>query len=160
MIVRRNIAEYRRSGSVMSMIRKNDLIIVRAGSTLLLCVATSAHDMWIEPQKGMETAMRTYEISSPRAAELYFTHSFVGDVATFMAAVFGRIRDRRRAQRRSVTRKAATAAPRQKLLDRLDAWFSRQEREARERYLAGARDGFDLERRIEAIDRRTGARYY
>lgn len=105
--------------------------------------------------------MRSYEISSPRAAELYFNHSFVGDVATFIGAVADQLRHLRPATRGPRTGKAApVAAPRQKLLDRVDAWFSRQEQEARERYLAGSRDVFELERRIEAMDRGAGWRYY
>ena len=103
--------------------------------------------------------MRSYEISSPRAAELYFNHSFVGDVATFITAIASTIRRRKRAagKRRAAVR--ASAAEKRSFVERLDAWFSRQDQEARERYLAGARDVFDLERRIDAIDRGS-ARYY
>jgi hypothetical protein len=106
----------------------------------------------------MENAMRSYEISSPRAAELYFNNSFVGDVATFITVIASKVRERRRAaaKRRA---KATRAAGKRGVLERLDAWFSRQDQQAREHYLAGARDVFDLERRIDAIDRGS-ARYY
>ena len=140
------------------MIGKNDLIIAHPGFTLRLCDATSIHDRWNKPQKGMENTMRSYEISSPRAAELYFNHSFVGAVATFIAAFASTVRRHKRVAARR--RAAATGASEKRgLLERLDAWFSRQDQEARERYLAGARDVFDLERRIDAIDRGR-ARYY
>jgi hypothetical protein len=36
--------------------------------------------------------MSTYEITSPAAAERYFDQSFVGDVATFIAAIARRMR--------------------------------------------------------------------
>ena len=39
------------------------------------------------------------------------------------------------------------------MLERLDAWFWRQEQKDREAYLAGSADVFDLERRIDAIER-------
>ena len=35
--------------------------------------------------------MTTYEISSPAAAELYFNQSFVGDMATLLGAVIGKL---------------------------------------------------------------------
>ena len=109
--------------------------------------------------------MRSYEISSPRAAELYFNHSFVGDVATFFAAIAGKVAARKRpanSHERAANKSrpaAAGAKEKQGVLERLDAWFSRQDQTQRERYLAGARDVFDLERRIDAIDR-GGMRYY
>jgi hypothetical protein len=56
----------------------------------------------------------------------------------------------------------ATARPEQQkrgLLDRLDAWFWRQQQKAQEDYLAGASDVYELERRIDALDRGS-ARYY
>ena len=105
--------------------------------------------------------MRSYEISSPRAAELYFNHSFVGDIATFVAALAGKVRAHKPAAHRSraAVRRARTTM-KQSVLERLDAWCSRQEQKTRERYLAGARDVFDLERRIDAVDRGTVGRYY
>lgn len=103
--------------------------------------------------------MRSYEISSPRAAELYFTQSFVGDVAAFLATVHRQVAGRKPAARKTRT-SDAPAPPKARLLDRLDAWFWRQEQEARERYLARSRDVFDLERRIDALDRGNAARYY
>ena len=103
--------------------------------------------------------MRTYEISSPAAAELYFNNSFVGDVATFFNAAVAKVGARHR--RRHTPRRASRAdTKRRTLLDRLDHWFWRQQQRAQESYLAEARDRFDLERRIDAIDRGTVERYY
>jgi hypothetical protein len=104
--------------------------------------------------------MRTYEISSPIAAEMYFNNSFVGDVAAFVGAAvarLGRARSRRLARRNGAS---PAKTKRHGVLDRLDHWFWRQQQKAQERYLAAARDRFDLERRIDAIDRGTVGRYY
>ncbi|MDQ2917448.1 MAG: hypothetical protein M3R40_09910, partial [Pseudomonadota bacterium] len=46
---------------------------------------------------------------------------------------------------------AASAGGRMSWLDRLDAWFRRQEQKDREAYLARSRDVFELERRIELL---------
>jgi hypothetical protein len=43
--------------------------------------------------------------------------------------------------------------PRLGLLDRLDGWFTRQEQQQREAYLAQAQDIYDLERRILHLER-------
>jgi hypothetical protein len=53
-------------------------------------------------------------------------------------------------------------APRERKgwLDRLDDWFSRQRQNAREAYLAQARDVFEVERRIRDLERNIGSRYY
>jgi len=103
--------------------------------------------------------MRTYEISSPAAAELYFNNSFVGDVATFFNAAVAKAGARHR--RPQTPRRASRAdTKRRTLLDRLDHWFWRQQQRAQESYLAQARDRFDLEQRIDAIDRGTVERYY
>jgi hypothetical protein len=118
------------------------------------------HDKRNEPQKGMEKAMRTYEISSPGAAELYFNNSFVGDVASFVGAALAGFGGGRTSARRPAPRATARPEPQKRgLLDRLDAWFWRQQQKAQEDYLAGARDVYDLERRIDALDRGS-ARYY
>ena len=104
--------------------------------------------------------MRTYEISSPAAAELYFNQSFVGDVATFAAALIGKLTSgasNRPSGRRNSSRDEAR---RQSMLDRLDRWFWQQQQREQEAYLAGAQDIFDLERRIEAIDRGSAHPYY
>ena len=104
--------------------------------------------------------MRTYEISSPGAAELYFNNSLVGDVASFVGAAlagFGGGRDALRRPRARTTARTARP-PKRGLLDRLDTWFWRQQQKAQEAYLAGARDVYDLERRIAALDRGS-ARY-
>jgi hypothetical protein len=104
--------------------------------------------------------MTTYEISSPAAAELYFNQSFVGDVATFVTAIVDKLGTGRshRTPRRSRTRREEVR--RQSLFDRLDRWFWRQQQKAHESYLAGAQDVFDLERRIDAIDRGAVRPYY
>ena len=105
--------------------------------------------------------MRTYEISSPGAAELYFNDSFVGDVASLVGAAlagFGGGRGNTRPGRPGATARAESQ--KRGLLDRLDAWFWRQQQNAREDYLAGARDVYDLERRIDALDRGSVTRYY
>jgi hypothetical protein len=46
------------------------------------------------------------------------------------------------------------------LLERLDAWFWRQRQSAHETYLAQAQDVFELERRMRALERSVGSRYY
>ena len=97
--------------------------------------------------------MRTYEISSPAAAELYFNQSFVGDMATLAGAMIGKLaggRSKRPAGRGGTKRGESR---RQGILERLDRWFWRQEQKAQEGYLAGAHDVFELERRIDAIER-------
>lgn len=106
--------------------------------------------------------MRTYEISSPAAAELYFNHSFVGDMASFVNAVIGRFGSGspKRPSRNRANRAGRESVRRQGLLDRLDRWFWRQQQKEQEAYLADARDVFDLERRIEAIDRGKVHPYY
>lgn len=106
--------------------------------------------------------MSTYEMSSPNAAELYFNNSLVGQVSTLLAETLGAVRrggpapSHRPARRRAAARSTVAA----KWLDRLDAWFWRQEQKSREAYLARSRDVFDLERRIEALDRGTVTPYY
>jgi len=104
--------------------------------------------------------MRIYGISSPVATEMYFNNSFVGDVATFFNAAVARLRGAK--TRRPQTPRGVSRADtkHQSLLDRLDHWFWRQQQKAQESYLAGARDRFDLERRIDEIDRGTVERYY
>src|SRR5579864_1170332 len=110
--------------------------------------------------------MRTYEIPSPNAAELYFRDSTLGHVAMLLAEALGRPWKPRRAPRRAETHAPAKPAAkavesaRAGWLDRLDAWFWRQEQKDREAYLAGSRDIFELERRIELLDREGISRYY
>ncbi len=53
---------------------------------------------------------------------------------------------------------AASAAP--GWLERLDRWLWRQQQRDLEASLAGATDLCDLERRLRAIERGVGARYY
>ena len=109
--------------------------------------------------------MSTAEIASPRAAELYFNDSLIGHLSAFLAQNRLTERNRRPVPRpplRAKPRDGVTKAPQapRKLLDRLDAWFWRQEQRRREAYLGRSRDLFDLERRMEAIDRGAFTRYY
>ena len=111
--------------------------------------------------------MRIYETSSPNAAELYFKKSIVGHVAMLLAEALGSVRKPQRAARRGGSRARTTKAvarpietPRVGWLDRLDAWFCRQEQKEREAYLARSCDVFELERRMEALDRDGIVRYY
>lgn len=101
--------------------------------------------------------MRTYEISSPNAAETYFSHSFVGDMSMAVAALLGRFRPSKSASRRAPP---PVTAAKQGWLERLDGWLWRQEQKDREDYLAGSGDRFELERRMEALEHGTAARYY
>ena len=93
---------------------------------------------------------------TPTAAEMYFNHSIFGQLYT---AITGapplphRRREAARSDTPSVKPKSRERAPRATLLDRLDAWFWRQMQKEREAYLARATDVFDLERRIDAIER-------
>jgi hypothetical protein len=110
--------------------------------------------------------MSTAEITSPRAAELYFNSSLIGHLSAALAENLGSRRQppaggRRPAHpRQSAPVAKAAATPPRTLLDRLDAWFWRQEQKSREAYLAASRDVFDLERRIEALNRGTVTPYY
>lgn len=111
---------------------------------------------------------------SPKAAELYFKESIIGQLSAVIAEAVARrstaAEDARkaaaRAPRKSLTVAAQVAAPaapveaRKSLLDRLDAWHFRQAQREREAYLARSKDVFDLERRMRSIDRGTMGRYY
>ena len=57
-------------------------------------------------------------------------------------------------------RRPSAAATAGNLLDRLDTWFWRQRQRADEAYLAQSQDVFELERRIRALERSVGNRYY
>jgi hypothetical protein len=142
----------------MPLIEKNDLIMFQVGSTLSLCGATHARHVK-QARKGKENDMRTHEISSPRAAELYFTHSFIGDIAAFLTNVHRGLAAWKRPAHADRGARSPESGQR-RLLDRVDAWFANQDQKARERYLAASRDVFDLERRIDAIDRGNVHRYY
>ena len=111
--------------------------------------------------------MRNHQIASPRAAELYFNHSLIGHVSTLLAEALGGFRGRQPAARgskpRGPTQRTApkvSAERRCSWLDRLDAWFWRQEQKAREDYLARSTDIFELERRMRALERNPISRYY
>jgi hypothetical protein len=113
----------------------------------------------------LENLMSTADTTSPRAAELYFNSSLIGHLSALLAENLAGSRNRRPAPRDPVRAKPTAGVTKalqrpRKLLDRLDAWFWRQEQKRREAYLAGSRDLFELERRMEAIDRSAFARYY
>ena len=107
----------------------------------------------------------SYDRTSPTAAETYFDHSIFGQLYTLIAEALQRSAPRRGSPRPAATglhaqptRRPDRSLDRRPLLDRLDAWFWRQQQAAQEAYLAGSQDVFELERRIEALDR--GGRYY
>ena len=118
--------------------------------------------------------MSKSEAWSPKAAELYFKQSIIGQLSTVIAeALAGSSRAAEVARRAQIGRQvspaavrtpaaapATPAAPRMSLLDRLDAWHFRQAQREREAYLARSKDVFDLERRIRAIERGTTGRWY
>ena len=109
--------------------------------------------------------MSTAELTSPRAAELYFNSSLIGHLSGFLAENLARPRNGRPASGGPACAKPAAGVTKasqrsRKLLDRLDAWFWKQEQKRREAYLAGSSDLFELERRMEAIDRGALNRYY
>ena len=104
--------------------------------------------------------MRSYEISSPSAAQLYFDRSIVGHLATLIAEALGKRGPGKPAPRTASATAHHPLAKRPTWLDRLDGWFWRQEQKEREAYLARSKDIFDLERRIRALERGDIARYY
>lgn len=104
--------------------------------------------------------MASYD--TPNAAEMYFNRSIFGHLYAAIAGVPPMPEKRRHARAceapvAPVANRAAT--PRRTLLDRLDAWFWRQVQKDREAYLARASDVFDLERRIDALERGAVTRY-
>lgn len=100
--------------------------------------------------------MNYNDLTSPSAAERYFDQSLLGQLYTLTAEVLGRRtgQDRRAAARPPAA--VATAG----ILDRLERWFRAQEQKARDDYLGTSADIFELERRIEGLDRGTIVRYY
>ena len=106
--------------------------------------------------------MNPNEITTPNAAERYFDASVLGQLYTLMAEALGPAHNRA-AGRSPATRRPVSSVPaasREGILDRLDRWFWRREQKAREAYLAQSRDVFELERRIEAMERGDIARHY
>jgi len=61
---------------------------------------------------------------------------------------------------RATTVNKAASPKRRGWLSMLDAWFCRQRQNARDAYLAQARDVFEVERRIRHLERNIGSRYY
>ena len=92
---------------------------------------------------------------TPNAAEMYFNRSIFGHLFTAIAGI-PPVPQQRRGEARGVAPTPQPAMQRARgatLLDRLDAWFWRRMQKDREAYLARASDVFDLERRIDAIER-------
>ena len=92
---------------------------------------------------------------TPNAAEMYFNRSIFGNLFTAIAGIPPLPRHRKSPARAvaPARRSASVRTRKPTLLDRLDAWFWRQLQKDREAYLARASDVFDLERRIDAIER-------
>ena len=104
--------------------------------------------------------MNHYDLTSPKAAERYFDNSLLGQLYTLMADALGkRTRQVRPAAMRPRATAVALIARAAGLLDLLDRWFWQQEQKARHDYLATSADVFELERRIEALDRGATFRY-
>jgi hypothetical protein len=150
------------------MIKKDELTLRVGDPTLSLCDATTSGAQFRNFERlrgGARKDMRNYDIPSPNAAEMYFNHSIFGQLYTLIAETLGKTQQRsHKAGGRATVQHSPPAekreAPRQTLLDRLDAWFWRRVQKDREAYLAGSRDVFELERRIEALERGAIARYY
>ncbi len=114
------------------------------------------------------------EAWSPKAAELYFKQSIIGQLSTVITeALAGSSRAAEVARRAQTGRQlppapvptavatpATPVTPRMSLLDRLDAWHFRQAQREREAYLSRSKDVFDLERRMRAIERGTTERCF
>jgi hypothetical protein len=111
--------------------------------------------------------MSTYDLT-PNAAEMYFNQSIFGQLHLLAEAIRrnrpAAAKPPRTPGRPEPVRRDAAAASlavtKPTLLDRLDAWFWRQVQNDREAYLARSRDVFELERRIDALERGTITRYY
>jgi len=110
---------------------------------------------------------------SPSAAELYFNRSPFGQLYILVADALQRKGSNQRHDAPSRSAKAAVGedipsrnlaeTPRKarfRLLDRLEAWQWRQSQKDREAYLSRSKDVFDLERRIDAMERGFPVRYY
>jgi hypothetical protein len=128
---------------------------------------SGAHEV---PVKGKE--MRNLD-HSPSAAEVYFDRSVFGQLYMLIADALQRHAPDERAgpgrqgtkatnrRRHDAGKSAGTPKPpRTSLLDRLEAWQWRQSQKDREAYLSRAKDVFDLERRIDALERGFPVRYY
>lgn len=105
--------------------------------------------------------MRNYELSTPSAAERYFSHSIFGQIYMLLAETLStRRRMGAAASGEGPQPPAERSLSGSTLLDRLDAWCWRQAQHDREAYLAASRDRFELERRIDALARGTRTRRY
>lgn len=111
--------------------------------------------------------MKTYRISSPNAAELYFTNSIIGGACAMLAEALGGPRAVRHAARTAErvappgNHPASPQAPSPKRwLDHVDAWLWNLRQKDLDSYLAGSADVFEVERRIAAIERGGVIPYY
>jgi hypothetical protein len=112
------------------------------------------------PTRREQKTMNPNEITTPSAAERYFDATVLGQLYTLMAEALGPTHKRAPARSAATPRPVSPGAPREGLLDRVDRWFWHREQNAREAYLAQSRDVFELERRIEAMERGDITRYY
>lgn len=109
--------------------------------------------------------MSSVQTWTPDRAEAYFSGSLIGQVSTWLVDAISELSGRRRTNagrpaRRGDDRHADRAAerraekqPRQGFFARLEAKLWRAEQERREEWLAQSTDVFDLERRIQRLDR-------
>ena len=106
--------------------------------------------------------MSKHDLTAPTAAELYFHNSIFGQLYTLLAEGLGQ--GSQSAQHESPGRHVDAPAPsstaKRSLLERLDDWLWRLKQRDRERYLAGAKDVFELEQRMQAYERESYPRYY
>ncbi|MGA8033212.1 MAG: DUF3563 family protein [Casimicrobiaceae bacterium] len=152
------------------MIQKDDLTPLPAALIFALCGAQLVgRDAGAPQARAGEIKMSKSQTWSPKAAELYFKESIIGQLSAVVAEALARrstaAEDARKAAARAPRKSSteAAAAPveaRKSLLERLDAWQFRQAQREREAYLARSKDVFDLERRMRSIDRGTMGRYY
>jgi hypothetical protein len=161
------------------MIQKDDLTNVLGALIFALCGAQLVgRDAGAPQAHAGDSKMSKSQAWSPRAAELYFKESIIGQLSAVIGEALARRSTAAEDARRAAVqagRKASTAsshpataatpaaapvAEHKSLLDRLDAWHFRQAQREREAYLARSKDVFDLERRMRAMERGPIGRYY
>ncbi|HEX8739221.1 MAG TPA: DUF3563 family protein [Casimicrobiaceae bacterium] len=105
--------------------------------------------------------MSSVQTWTPDRAEAYFTGSLIGQVSTWLADAISELSERRRTNGGRPVRpgdgrraeRQAEKQPRQGFFTRLEARLWRAEQERRDEWLAQSSDVFDLERRIQRLDR-------
>ncbi|HEX7329157.1 MAG TPA: DUF3563 family protein [Casimicrobiaceae bacterium] len=109
--------------------------------------------------------MSSVQTWTPDRAEAYFTGSLIGQVSTWLADAITELSGHRRTNGGRPTRPGdnghverraeprAAKQPRQSFFARLEAKLWRAEQERREAWLAESTDVFDLERRMQRLDR-------